>query len=518
GTLHDLITVATADGTTHQVDVTINGANDAAVITGTSTGNVTEAGGVANAIPGTPMATGDLLATDVDNVTDSFQAVAGAVSASGYGTYEVTAAGVWRYTLDNTNSMVQALDNGGSLSDSFTVHSDDGTAKLVTVTIHGANDVLFDEHANTVDFNAVVAGTYTNGTQYDALGGNDVVTLPADDAAVTRAGYDPARPFLGGEGNDTIMGGGLNDIIDGGNGGDVISGGAGNDSINGGAGNDELFGEDGDDRLNGGAGNDSISGGAGNDNLFGEDGNDTLNGGAGIDVMSGGAGNDTYVVDNEGDVVFENENEGTDLVLSSVTYALGDHVENLTLTGNAHITGNGNFLDNVITGNDGDNVLDGISGNDTLNGGAGNDMLFAAFGTGNNTLNGGAGNDFLSVSFGTGANTLNGGAGDDTLVGGSGNDVFQYSFNVNPAVTSDDGFDTIYDFTFGAGADKLEFSGVTQQQFLDNFNVDSSQDVDSDGVADTVITINGFNDWSVNLSGVSGHNLQDFANDAIFFS
>ena len=34
GTLHELVTVATADGTTQVIDITINGANDAAVITG----------------------------------------------------------------------------------------------------------------------------------------------------------------------------------------------------------------------------------------------------------------------------------------------------------------------------------------------------------------------------------------------------------------------------------------------------------------------------------------------------
>ena len=37
GTLHELVTVATADGTTQAIDITINGANDAAVITGTAT-------------------------------------------------------------------------------------------------------------------------------------------------------------------------------------------------------------------------------------------------------------------------------------------------------------------------------------------------------------------------------------------------------------------------------------------------------------------------------------------------
>ena len=58
--------------------------------------------------------------------------------------------------------------------------------------------------------------------------------------------------------------------------------------------------------------------------------------------MIGGLGNDTYVVDNVGDVVTEALNEGTDTVQSSVSFALGANVENLTLTGSANINGTGN--------------------------------------------------------------------------------------------------------------------------------------------------------------------------------
>ena len=46
GTLTDSFTVTTVDGTAQVVTVTINGSNDAAVISGTSTGAVIEAGGV----------------------------------------------------------------------------------------------------------------------------------------------------------------------------------------------------------------------------------------------------------------------------------------------------------------------------------------------------------------------------------------------------------------------------------------------------------------------------------------
>ena len=63
-TLTDTFTVTTVDGTPQVVTVTINGTNDAAVISGTTTGSVIEAG---CATHGTPTATGTLTDTDVDN-------------------------------------------------------------------------------------------------------------------------------------------------------------------------------------------------------------------------------------------------------------------------------------------------------------------------------------------------------------------------------------------------------------------------------------------------------------------
>ena len=87
-TLTDTFTATTVDGTAQLVTITINGANDAAVISGDATGAVTEAGGVANGTPGTPTATGDLNSTDVDNPSDAWTPVAaGAASTNGYGTY-----------------------------------------------------------------------------------------------------------------------------------------------------------------------------------------------------------------------------------------------------------------------------------------------------------------------------------------------------------------------------------------------------------------------------------------------
>ena len=148
--------------------------------------------------------------------------------------------------------------------------------------------------------------------------------------------------------------------------------------------NDTIYGMAGNDMLNGVGGDDLIYGGDGSDALYGGTGNDWLDGGSGADKMVGGPGDDTFVVDNTGDVVVENANEGSDTVLASVSYALPANVENLTLAGTAAVGGTGNNLANVITGNDAANSLSGLDGNDTLTGLGGNDLL-----------NGGAGADHM---------------------------------------------------------------------------------------------------------------------------
>src|ERR1700746_1340774 len=68
-TLTDTFTVTTIDGTPQMVTITIHGANDAAIVSGDTTGSVTEAAGCK---PGTPIATGTLTDTDVDNTPKTF--------------------------------------------------------------------------------------------------------------------------------------------------------------------------------------------------------------------------------------------------------------------------------------------------------------------------------------------------------------------------------------------------------------------------------------------------------------
>ena len=176
-------------GTASQlVTITINGTNDAAVITGDTAGSVVEAGGVANDIPGTPVVTGDLIATDVDDPDDVWEAVgAPTASANGYGSYAMTAAGVWTYTLDNNNATVQALNAGGPLTDTFTVATVDGTSQVVTITITGANDA------------AEITGDVSGGVTEDGDGVTTFLTASGDlDVTDVDTGENEVQPIAAG--------------------------------------------------------------------------------------------------------------------------------------------------------------------------------------------------------------------------------------------------------------------------------------------------------------------------------
>jgi len=254
----------------------------------------------------------------------------------------------------------------------------------------------------------------------DTLQSSVTTTLPAGIENLTLTGTDNINgtgninnsSITGGNsGNNKITGNSGNNILDGGGGYsfDTLIGGFGNDTYiynpdgysmtiieNPNEGIDTVQSSrtyilvdnlenltlTGTNNINGGGNalDNLITGNSGNNRLEGNAGNDILDGGTGADSLFGGVGNDTYIVDNVSDYVLENANEGTDTVQSSVTYTLGDNLENLTLTGTTAINGTGNALDNVITGNSGINSLSGSAGNDTLISGAGKDTLTGGLG------------------------------------------------------------------------------------------------------------------------------------------
>ena len=119
------------------------------------TGDATEKGGINNATGGVA-ATGNVLTNDTDpNVGDtktvsavSFGATAGTLGtalAGAYGSLVLNASGTFTYTVNETNSAVQALRlSTNTLTDVFnyTMRDTAGatSSTTLTITIHGAND------------------------------------------------------------------------------------------------------------------------------------------------------------------------------------------------------------------------------------------------------------------------------------------------------------------------------------------------------------------------------------------
>ena len=114
-TLTDTFTVTSADGTTHDVTITITGTNDVAVIGGVDTGSLTEDATTPNL-----STSGTLTITDVDTGQASFTA-ATISGGSHHGTFSIDTAGAWSYTADNSQTAIQSLGLGDTLTDTFTV-------------------------------------------------------------------------------------------------------------------------------------------------------------------------------------------------------------------------------------------------------------------------------------------------------------------------------------------------------------------------------------------------------------
>ena len=125
------VTSTTADGesVTEAVSINVTGANDVATITGTATASVVEDSGA------TP--SGTLVVNDPD--TTDTTSIANSTLTGLYGTLSLV-NGTWTYNLDNANSTVDALDDGDSLTDAFSVTATDGSSTTVTITINGADD------------------------------------------------------------------------------------------------------------------------------------------------------------------------------------------------------------------------------------------------------------------------------------------------------------------------------------------------------------------------------------------
>ena len=196
---------------TTQITVTIQGANDAPTAV-SDTAIAVEAGGVSNGTAGTNP-TGNVVTNDPDPDSGDTKTVTGVAvgvvgSASGnvgssvagsYGSISIAANGGYSYTVNNSNSLVEALrTSSNTLTDVFTYTMQDAsgsaTTAQVTVTIQGANDgpVAVADSATAVE-----AGGTNNGTAGSNPTGN-VLTNDTDvDAGDTKTVAGVAAGVVG---------------------------------------------------------------------------------------------------------------------------------------------------------------------------------------------------------------------------------------------------------------------------------------------------------------------------------
>jgi len=135
-TLTETRTVTTADGTTANVVITINGTNDIPTL-GNSVAEVTEDVAVANGLLST---SGAVTISDIDAGDNSFRpaAVFNGTGAA-LGTLVFNTNGTYSYSVDN--SLVQYLKTGESVVETYTVTSLDGSATTtIEITINGADN------------------------------------------------------------------------------------------------------------------------------------------------------------------------------------------------------------------------------------------------------------------------------------------------------------------------------------------------------------------------------------------
>jgi Ca2+-binding RTX toxin-like protein len=479
------------------------------------------------------------------------------------------------YWIDNAGDLVNELAGEGTdtvfSSVSYVLSS---TVENLTLTGSADIDATGNDGANVIVGNSGnnnIKGGSGADTMSGGVGNDNYIVGNAGDVVIELAdeGIDTVESSvsyaLGANvenltliGNDTLSatGNALNNVLVGTGAANLIDGGAGADTMRGGSGGDTYIVDDAGDVVIevAGGGADTIRAsvsyvlGASQENLeltgtadlngtgneqenliVGNSGNNVLDGGSDDDVLQGGLGNDTYVVDNIGDIVTELAGEGVDTVLTSVSYTLSAHVENITLTGGSNRSITGNELDNLLTGNGGNNRLDGGAGADTLVGGDGDDTYFVdnagdvvvensgegvdtvqssvswtlglsqdhlvltgsadltgSGNSGDNRITGNSGNNALSG--GAGADTIDGGAGADTMTGGTGSDVYYV----------DDVGDVIVEVA-GQGAD-LVMSNIS-------YTLGSSQeDLTLLGTADLNAT---GNTQDNTLAGNAGNNVLD---------
>ncbi len=522
-TLGDTLTVSSADGTTEDIVITINGVNDAPTAT-TGSATATEKNGYTFSAADFNFADADTDDTLTSVIIDTLPS-RGVLKLSGV---DVTAGDT--IAVANIGNLTYTPVADDSTAVSFTFRVNDGTtfssATTFNISVTNYNDpptgIRLTSSGVAENFGGAFVGTLS---ATDPEGGT--LTYASEDARfrvdgnklylkngvaldyetntsltiqvrATDSGGAYTRAFVtfnildrdevdmggGTDGNDRVRGTSSGDTIMGGKGDDILDGGEGNDRItknDDDEGQDIIVGGDGDDTIEAGGGNDFVIGGGANDGINRQsldensdpnsDNSDTIRGGSGDDTILGGGWNDDLINDNG--TYDEGEAVTNGFAPDRLWAGSGDDIA-IGSGGDDKI--GGNLDEDTLMGQDGDDTIFGNIGDDHVFGGDGDDLLFG--GEGEDTIQGGDGDD-----------TLWAGDGDDILTGGSGEDMFVFG--------PSSGNDTITDFSLSN--DSLDISSRAFASLTDVLA--ASEETSQAGEAGVLIDLGGGE--SVFLMGLS---------------
>ena len=172
----------TTDSATKSITISITGSNDAATISGPSTGALTEDAA-------TNVASDILYVTDPDAGEATFQSPTTGLAGT-YGDFTFNATtGVWNYALDNSRPATDNLIAGQIVTETLTVKSLDGTAsRAIVVTITGAG-VGGTTNRFVQTLNATACGSLTlSGNAQINVTGPVIVNSSCSSSAVALSG------------------------------------------------------------------------------------------------------------------------------------------------------------------------------------------------------------------------------------------------------------------------------------------------------------------------------------------
>jgi len=129
----ETFTIQSADGTAHTITVTIHGVNDPAQFASSGQQGYVQEDTLLTS-------EGQLSVTDAD--LGEAVVVAQPGTRGTYGEFSIDAAGRWRYVLDNTAPIVQALGTADIRTETFAVTTADGSTTTVSITVQGLDEAV----------------------------------------------------------------------------------------------------------------------------------------------------------------------------------------------------------------------------------------------------------------------------------------------------------------------------------------------------------------------------------------